>query len=352
MARAAAPQRRMGSKKWRCCASRGIPGCRTALVAGRLGDAHTFQSASSSSPHHRHTGPDPLPHPERWADDRDRSVPVMETKASDCRPIRSASRPHRTSWAPGHARPTGTRAMHDAHPSDFAGRSGSSRRACPRSPRSTVRRGCRTDGSTIRGLRLHHRGRKRHDRLPPARDGAGVRPVCDDRGRRAGGRLERVRVAQATGDESGSATRYRPARAAPRTSSTHAPLCAAARAMLEAAARDRWKVRASGGGAKNHESSTVQPAAASDMARSRRPPPVSRFRPGRRCVSKIRRTLRYIGKGQLKLVDALDIATGKAQITASTPAGRHALRGGGPSSGPGRKAASLDDAEALKCRAC
>jgi len=123
---------------------------------------------------------------------------------------------------------------------------------------------------------------------------------------------------------------------------------AAARMMLEAAAADRWKVPVSEVEAKNHEvihkpsgrklgygalaqAAASQPVPARDTLRLKDP-----------------KQFRYIGKGQLKLVDGRDIATGKAKYGIDTRfdgmlyavVARPPVYGG--------KVASFDPAEALK----
>ena len=160
---------------------------------------------------------------------------------------------------------------------------------------------------------------------------------------------KRVRVAQATGDEKkfgnqdtdGSrSTRhfFEPMRRAG----------AAARMMLEAAAADRWKVPVSEVAAKNHEvvhGPSGRRLGYGALAKAAASQPV----PARAALRlKDPKDFRYIGKGELKLVDALDIATGKAQYGIDTRlngmlyavVARPPVLGG--------KATNVEDAEALK----
>jgi isoquinoline 1-oxidoreductase subunit beta len=160
---------------------------------------------------------------------------------------------------------------------------------------------------------------------------------------------KRVRVVQAPGDEKkygnqdtdGSrSTRhfFEPMR---RTG-------AAARMMLEAAAAERWKVPVSEVQAKNHEvvhkptgRKLGYGALASDAAKQ----PV----PARETIKlKDPSQFRYIGKGQLKLVDAPDIVTGKAQYGIDTrlPGMLYAVIARPPVFGG--KVKSFDDSEAMK----
>jgi isoquinoline 1-oxidoreductase beta subunit len=160
---------------------------------------------------------------------------------------------------------------------------------------------------------------------------------------------KRVRVAQATGDEKrfgnqdtdGSrSTRhfFEPMRR----------VGAATRTMLEAAAAERWKVPVSEVTARNHEvvhRPSGRRLGYGALAKAAASQPV----PARETLRlKDPKDFRYIGKGQLKLVDALDIATGKAQYGIDTRldgmlyavVARPPVLGG--------KVARVDDAEALK----
>ena len=93
---------------------------------------------------------------------------------------------------------------------------------------------------------------------------------------------------------------------------------AAARAMLEAAAAAQWKVPVSEVQAKNHEvvhGATGRRLGYGALAKAAAQQPV----PARETLRlKDPSQFRYIGKGQLKLVDARDIATGKAQYGMDT----------------------------------
>jgi isoquinoline 1-oxidoreductase beta subunit len=123
---------------------------------------------------------------------------------------------------------------------------------------------------------------------------------------------------------------------------------AAARMMLEAAAADRWKVPVSEVEAKNHEvihkpsGRKLGYGALAQAAASQSVPARDTLR------LKDPKQFRYIGKGQLKLVDGRDIATGKAKYGIDTRldgmlyavVARPPVYGG--------KVASFDPAEALK----
>src|SRR2546428_3924609 len=130
---------------------------------------------------------------------------------------------------------------------------------------------------------------------------------------------KRVRVAQAPGDEKRFGNQDTDGSRSTRHFFEPMRRCgAAARAMLEAAAADRWKVPVSEVAAKNHEVvhrptgrrlgyGVLAKAAASQPVPA---PAALRF--------KDPKAFRYIGTGQLKLVDALDIANGKAQYGTDT----------------------------------
>jgi isoquinoline 1-oxidoreductase beta subunit len=158
-----------------------------------------------------------------------------------------------------------------------------------------------------------------------------------------------VRVAQAPGDEKKFGNQDTDGSRSTRHFFDPMRRCgAAARTMLEAAAAERWKVPVAEVEAKNHEvvhrptgrklgygalakSAAAQPVPARDKVRLKDP-----------------KNFRYIGKGQLKLVDGRDIATGKAQYGIDTRldgmlyavVARPPVYGG--------KVASFDAAEALK----
>src|SRR5882724_3744042 len=160
---------------------------------------------------------------------------------------------------------------------------------------------------------------------------------------------KRVRVAQAAGDEKKFGNQDTDGSRSTRHFFEPMRRCgAAARAMLEAAAADRWKVPVSEVAAKNHEvvhRPTGRRLGYGALAKAAASQPV----PARASLRlKDPKDFRYIGKGQLKLVDALDIATGKAQYGIDTRldgmlyavVARPPVLGG--------KVASVDDAEALK----
>jgi isoquinoline 1-oxidoreductase beta subunit len=160
---------------------------------------------------------------------------------------------------------------------------------------------------------------------------------------------KRVRVAQAPGDEKKFGNQDTDGSRSTRHFFDPMRRCgAAARTMLEAAAAERWKVPVAEVEAKNHEvvhrptgrklgygalakSAAAQPVPARDKVRLKDP-----------------KNFRYIGKGQLKLVDGRDIATGKAQYGIDTRldgmlyavVARPPVYGG--------KVASFDAAETLK----
>jgi isoquinoline 1-oxidoreductase subunit beta len=123
---------------------------------------------------------------------------------------------------------------------------------------------------------------------------------------------------------------------------------AAARAMLEAAAAERWKVPVSEVAATNHEvvhRPTGRRLGYGALARAAAAQPV----PDRATLRlKDPKSFRYIGKGQLRLVDAADIANGKAQYGIDTrlPDMLYAVVARPPVLGG--KVASVNDAEALK----
>ena len=140
----------------------------------------------------------------------------------------------------------------------------------------------------------------------------------------------RVRVVQATGDEERYGNQDTDGSRSTRHFFMPMRRCgAAARQMLEAAAAARWKVPVSEVQAKNGEvihtptgrklgygalakAAASMPLPAADEIKLKDP---SQFR--------------YIGTGKLKLVDAQDIATGKAQYGMDTRLPGHALRRSG-----------------------
>ena len=160
---------------------------------------------------------------------------------------------------------------------------------------------------------------------------------------------KRVRVAQAPGDEQKFGNQDTDGSRSTRHFFEPMRRCgAAARAMLEAAAADQWKVPVSEVAAKNHEvvhRATGRRLGYGALAKAAATKPV----PERAALRlKDPKDFRYIGKGQLKLVDAADIANGKAKYGIDTRldgmlyavVARPPVLGG--------KVASVDDAEALK----
>jgi isoquinoline 1-oxidoreductase subunit beta len=160
---------------------------------------------------------------------------------------------------------------------------------------------------------------------------------------------KRVRVAQAPGDEKRFGNQDTDGSRSTRHFFDPMRRCgAAARTMLEAAAAERWKVPASEVEAKNHEvvhRATGRRLGYGALAKAAAAQPV----PARDSVRlKDPKQFRYIGKGQIKLVDGRDIATGKAQYGIDTRldgmlyavVARPPVYGG--------KVASFDPAEALK----
>ncbi len=160
---------------------------------------------------------------------------------------------------------------------------------------------------------------------------------------------KRVRVAQATGDE----TKYGNQDTDGSRSTRHffEPMrrCgAAARTMLEAAAAERWKVPVSEVAAKNHEvvhGPSGRKLGYGALAKAAATQPV----PARASLRlKDPKDFRYIGKGELKLVDAPDITVGKAKYGIDTrlPGMLYAVVARPPVLGG--KVASVDDSAALK----
>ena len=160
---------------------------------------------------------------------------------------------------------------------------------------------------------------------------------------------KRVRVEQAPGDEKKYGNQDTDGSRSTRHFFEPMRRCgAAARAMLEAAAAERWKVPVTEVQAKNHEvvhARTGRRAGYGSLAKAAASQPV----PARETLRlKDPSQFRYIGKGQLKLVDGYDIATGKAQYGIDTRldgmlyavVARPPVYGG--------KVASFDPAEALK----
>ena len=130
---------------------------------------------------------------------------------------------------------------------------------------------------------------------------------------------KRVRVVQAPGDEQRYGNQDTDGSRSTRHFFDPMRRCgAAARAMLEAAAAARWQVPVSQVEAKNHEvvhRPTGRRASYGSLAKAAAGQPV----PARETLRlKDPSQFRYIGKGDLKLVDGRDIVTGKAQYGMDT----------------------------------
>src|SRR5499425_1533938 len=160
---------------------------------------------------------------------------------------------------------------------------------------------------------------------------------------------KRVRVAQAPGDEKKYGNQDTDGSRSTRHFFEPMRRCgAAARTMLEAAAAERWKVPVSEVAAKNHEvvhGPTGRKLGYGALAKAAATQPV----PVRASLRlKDPKDFRYIGKGELKLVDGMDIATGKAKYGIDTrlPGMLYAVVARPPVLGG--KVTKVDDAEALK----
>jgi len=160
---------------------------------------------------------------------------------------------------------------------------------------------------------------------------------------------KRVRVAQAPGDEKKFGNQDTDGSRSTRHFFEPMRRCgAAARTMLEEAAAERWKVPVGEVEARNHEvvhRKTGRRLGYGALAKAAAARPV----PARETLRlKDPARFRYIGKGQVKLVDARDIATGKAQFGIDTrlPGMLYAVVARPPVYGG--KVKSVDDAEALK----
>jgi isoquinoline 1-oxidoreductase subunit beta len=160
---------------------------------------------------------------------------------------------------------------------------------------------------------------------------------------------KRVRVAQAPGDEKKFGNQDTDGSRSTRHFFEPMRRCgAAARTMLEAAAAERWKVPVSEVEAQNHEvvhRPTGRRLGYGALAKAAAGRPV----PARETLRlKDPKKFRYIGKGQLKLVDGRDIVTGKAQYGIDTrlPGMLYAVVARPPVYRG--KVASFDAAEALK----
>src|SRR5207244_6716164 len=130
---------------------------------------------------------------------------------------------------------------------------------------------------------------------------------------------QRVRVRQAPGDEQRFGNQDTDGSRSMRHFFAPMRRCgAAARQMLEAAAAAGWKVPVEEVEAKNHEvihRPTGRRIGYGALAKAAATMPV----PAREAIRlKDPAQFRYIGKGELKLVDAHDIATGKAQYGMDT----------------------------------
>ena len=160
---------------------------------------------------------------------------------------------------------------------------------------------------------------------------------------------KRVRVAQAPGDQKRFGNQDTDGSRSTRHFFEPMRRCgAAARTMLEMAAAERWKVPVNEVHAKNHEvvhRPTGRRLGYGSLAKAAASQPV----PAReRLRLKDPKQFRYIGKGQLKLVDGRDIVAGRAQYGIDTRldgmlyavVARPPVYGG--------KVASFDPAEALK----
>jgi isoquinoline 1-oxidoreductase beta subunit len=160
---------------------------------------------------------------------------------------------------------------------------------------------------------------------------------------------KRVRVMQAPGDEQRFGNQDTDGSRSTRHFFDPMRRCgAAARTMLEAAAAARWSVPASEVEAKNHEvvhAKTGRRAGYGSLAKDAAAQAV----PARDAVRlKDPSKFRYIGKGQLKLLDAPDMVSGKAQYGIDTrlPGMLYAVVARPPVYGG--KAASYDATETLK----
>jgi isoquinoline 1-oxidoreductase subunit beta len=160
---------------------------------------------------------------------------------------------------------------------------------------------------------------------------------------------KRVRVVQAPGDEQRYGNQDTDGSRSTRHFFDPMRRCgAAARTMLEAAAAARWQVPASQVEATNHEvvhRPTGRRASYGSLAKAAASQPV----PARETLRlKDPSQFRYIGKGDLKLVDGRDIVTGKAQYGMDTRLDGmlYAVVARPPIYGA--KVASYDESETLK----
>jgi isoquinoline 1-oxidoreductase subunit beta len=160
---------------------------------------------------------------------------------------------------------------------------------------------------------------------------------------------KRVRVVQAPGDQKRYGNQDTDGSRSTRHFLDPMRRCgAAARMMLEAAAAERWKVPVSEVEAKNHEvvhRKTGRRLGYGALAKAAANETV----PTRETVRlKDPSQFRYIGKGQLKLVDAKDIATGKAKYGIDTRLDGQLYAVVARPPVLGGKAVSFDPAETLK----
>ena len=160
---------------------------------------------------------------------------------------------------------------------------------------------------------------------------------------------KRVKVVQAPGDEKRFGNQDTDGSRSTRHFFEPMRRCgASARMMLEAAAAERWKVPVNEVEAKNHE--VVHRASGRRLGYGAlAKAAASQSVPARESVKlKDPKQFRYIGKGQLKLVDGRDIVTGKAQYGIDTrlPGMLYAVVARPPVYGG--KVATFDPAEALK----
>ena len=159
----------------------------------------------------------------------------------------------------------------------------------------------------------------------------------------------RVRVVQAPGDEKRYGNQDTDGSRSTRHFFTPLRRCgAAARQMLEAAAAAHWGIPAGEVEAKNHEvvhGATGRRLGYGELAKAAAGMPLPK---GDAVRLKDASRFRYIGKGELKLVDARDMVTGSAQygIDVRLPGMLYAVIARPPVAGG--KATSFDGAEALK----
>ena len=224
----------------------------------------------------------------------------------------------------------------------------------PTSRRSTAPTACPTAGWTTRWSSCRSR-RTARSRIVCHRSemGQGVRTgmpmiVADE----LEADWKRVRVVQAPGDEKRFGNQDTDGSRSTRHFFEPMRRCGAA-ARHDAGGRGRRALEAC-------RSSEVRGEEPRGRAQAERPPPrLRRARQGRGQAARAgaRTTLRlkdpskfrYIGKGELKLVDGRDIVTGKAAVRHRHAPARDALCGRGPSAGAtAARCASFDAAEALK----